>query len=115
MSRGFAERLRAERERRQLTQTEVAKRCGLEPSAISHFETGRRSPSFANLKRLADALSVTIDYLLGRSHDPGTAGPAVQQLFRDFDQLTAHDQKILSDFATMLARKGRTDGREDEG
>ena len=38
-------------------------------SAISHFETGTRKPSFDNLRRLADALDVTTDYLLGRVKD----------------------------------------------
>jgi transcriptional regulator with XRE-family HTH domain len=35
----------------------------LKPSAVSHFETGRRSPSLGNLIRLADALDVSLDVL----------------------------------------------------
>ena len=52
---------------RGLSQTDLAAKTGLQQVAISFFETGRRSPSLGNLRRLADALEVTTDYLMGRS------------------------------------------------
>lgn len=107
MAQNFAERLRAQREMKNLSQTELAKRSGLQPSAVSHFETGRRAPSFDNLRRLADALSVTIDYLLNRAEEPSGAGPVAEKLFRDFAQLSADDQESLSKMAELLADKNR--------
>ena len=47
-----------------MSQGDLAKRTGLTPSAISHFETGQREPLVGNLIKLADALSVTVDRLL---------------------------------------------------
>jgi transcriptional regulator with XRE-family HTH domain len=47
-----------------MSQADLAQKTGLEPSAISHFETGRRRPSLGNLKRLAEALGVSIDTLV---------------------------------------------------
>jgi len=64
----FSERLSAARRFRQLSQGELARKTRLKQSAISQFETGRRSPSFHNLRRIADALEVSGDYLLGRSN-----------------------------------------------
>src|SRR5262249_31628321 len=49
------------------SQTELAKRMGVSPSLINHFESGRRVPTIVNLLRLADALEVSADVLLGRS------------------------------------------------
>ncbi len=66
-TRAFRDRLRSARANKQLSQSDLAVRSGLQPSAISHFETGRRLPSLNNLIRLADALSVSADYLCGRS------------------------------------------------
>ena len=66
MSELFPDRLRAARQLRAFSQSELADKAGLQPSAVSHFETGRRAPSFDNLKALSDALQVTTDYLLGR-------------------------------------------------
>jgi transcriptional regulator with XRE-family HTH domain len=64
----FSERLSAARKFRQLSQGELALKTRLKQSAISQFETGRRSPSFHNLRRIADALEVSGDFLLGRSN-----------------------------------------------
>jgi len=81
---------------------------------VSHFETGRRSPSFDNLRRLADALGVTTDYLLGREHDTSLAGPEVEQLFRDLGSMSPDDQKQIADMAKfLLSRRKRNEGDEN--
>src|SRR5271154_6470907 len=91
MPESFPDLLRKTRENKGLSQSELAHKAGFQPSAISHFESGRRAPSFDNLRRLADALSVTVDYLLGRETDPKSAGPVAEQLFRDFARMTSKD------------------------
>lgn len=110
MSVEFGNRLREAREKKGLSQAELAQKSGFQPSAVSHFESGRRSPSFDNLRKLADALSVTIDFLLGREPEPHSSGPAVQKLFRDFEKLSADDQETVASFAEMLAAKNRQKG-----
>ena len=105
-SEAFPGRLRAAREKRDLSQGDLATRAGLQASAISHFETGTRKPSFDNLRRLADALRVTTDYLLGRVTDfEALAGP--DKLYRDLDRLTANDRDIIEDFVEVLAGKAQ--------
>ncbi len=105
MKEAFSQRLRSARELRRLSQGELADRSGLQPSAISHFETGSRSPSFDNLRRLADALTVTTDYLIGRSDEMGSAGPALGNLFRHAGALSADDFQTLETMAEALAKK----------
>lgn len=61
----FGHNLRATRESCCMTQTELAAKTGLQPSAISHFEAGRREPSIRNLTRLCHSLETTPDVLLG--------------------------------------------------
>jgi transcriptional regulator with XRE-family HTH domain len=108
MSESFGDRLRRVREEKRLSQADLAERTGFQPSAISHFESGRRAPSFDNLKRLADALSVTIDFLMGRQTEPQTAGPAVDKLFRNFEKLSTDDQETVAGFAKMLADRNKS-------
>lgn len=72
----IGERIRIIRELRGWSQAELAERSRLEPSAISHFETGRRVPSVVNLLKLAEALTmntfyISTDYLLGRTDKIG--------------------------------------------
>ncbi|MFO7906190.1 MAG: helix-turn-helix transcriptional regulator [Pirellulaceae bacterium] len=103
----FVKRLREARESRGLSQSELAERAGLQPSAVSHFETGRRSPSFHNLRKLSDALGVTIDYLLGRVDQSRAVSPLAEKLYRHLGQMSQEDQENLADFANMLARKNK--------
>lgn len=105
MAEKFSDRLKAERTRKGLSQADLARRTGLEPSAISHFETDERSPSFQNLSKLADALNVSIDYLLGRVPETEAAGPVADKLFRDFRNLSASDQDTIAQMAEFLAKK----------
>ncbi len=66
----FGKRLRSARKRREFTQSELAKRADVSPAAISHFETGERKyPSADNLVKIAGALDVTTDYLLGQTEE----------------------------------------------
>ncbi len=103
----FKDRLRHAREARGLSQADLASKAGLQAAAISHFETGHRSPSFENLRKLADALSLSVDYLLGRideeQHGQGlAAAPRAQVLFRNAEMLSEEDFSQLELMAQML-------------
>ena len=105
----FAERLRDARERlRGLTQSQLAEKSGLPATSISHFENadGTRKPSFDNLKRLATALGITTDYLLGRSDDH--IGTTVNDaLYRDVQNLTDQDKEFAQAMITKLLGKNK--------
>jgi len=101
----FAERLRAARESRKMSQSDLAREADLQPSAVSHFETGRRSPSFANLKALADALKVTTDYLIGRSDEMNVSNAVAIKLLRHAEKMSDEDLDTLTRMAQMMAKK----------
>lgn len=103
----FKDRLRTSRIFRELSQGELADRTGLQASAVSHFETGSRKPSFDNLRRLADALKVTTDYLLGRTDDMNASAQSVDTLHRKYSGLSAEYQEMADGFIEMLAKKAR--------
>jgi len=108
----FSERLIAAREKRGMSQSELAEKTGFQASALSHFESGRRMPSFDSLKRLADALNVSTDYLLGRDvSEP--AGPAAAKLFRHAGTMKQEDLEMLANFAEQLAQKNRRENKDD--
>ena len=65
-------RIAALRRERGLSQSELARRIQVSPSALGMYEQGRREPSADTMVALADSLGVTTDFLLtGR-----VAGPA---------------------------------------
>jgi len=103
-SEAFPDRLRCAREYRGLNQGELAARARLQPSAISHFETGTRKPSFDNLRLLADALDVTTDYLLGRVDEFKKLAGA-DKLHRHYDALQDEDRRFADELISLLASK----------
>jgi transcriptional regulator with XRE-family HTH domain len=100
----FSERLRNAREMRRLTQIELGTKANLPSTSIAHFEAGSRKPSFDNLRKLAEALEVTTDYLLGRVAEPSMA-EAGDVLFRDIGKLSEYDRRIAENFLKMLTNK----------
>ena len=98
MPADFASRLRKMRENRELSQSDLAREANMQPSAIAHFEAGRRKPSFDNVRALAKALKVSADYLLGTQ----TATTA----FRNEDKLSAKDRLFIQNIIdTMIKDK----------
>jgi transcriptional regulator with XRE-family HTH domain len=94
----FSTRLKRLRESRDLSQSDLARLAGLQPSAIAHFEAGRRKPSFDNIRAVARALEVSADLLLGAS----TATTA----FRDEHKLSSRDRDFIQNMIdTMLSKK----------
>lgn len=62
----FAKRLREVRKARSLTQEELAEKADISRVMVSRYETDMVIPTVEVLISLADALEVSIDYLLGR-------------------------------------------------
>ena len=59
----ISERLSYMRERRQLTQTELAKNANVSQSTIAQIESGRKDPSLSTLIKLAKALDCHVAVL----------------------------------------------------
>lgn len=68
-----AEQLATIRKQKGLSQAKLARETGLSASTIAMYETNRRSPDLATLKRLARALDVETEALAGQSATSQTA------------------------------------------
>ncbi|NLL92294.1 MAG: helix-turn-helix domain-containing protein [Ruminococcaceae bacterium] len=55
------------REKRRITQTELADYLGVKRNTISRYETGDREPNNETLVRIAEYFDVSVDYLLGKT------------------------------------------------
>ena len=67
MIMGLSDRLKELRQKRNLSQKDVATYLSLSPSIISGYETGERTPSASIILRLADLYHCSTDYILGKS------------------------------------------------
>jgi len=74
--------LRDLRDRRSVSQTDLAAAMGVSRSAVAMWETGRSSPDNTMLLRLAEYFDVTVDYLLGRDSELPEGSAQDSKLFR---------------------------------
>lgn len=61
----IADNIRNARKDAGLTQKELAKRCTFAEITIRQYETGKREPRSDRLVKIADALGVTVNHLIG--------------------------------------------------
>ncbi|MGN7761259.1 helix-turn-helix domain-containing protein [Paenibacillus sp. 22594] len=68
--RTLGDRIKYLREKKNIIQKDLAATSGLTIVQLSRYETNDRKPDPESLRRLADVLDTSGDYLLGRTNDP---------------------------------------------
>ncbi|HEX3350951.1 MAG TPA: helix-turn-helix transcriptional regulator [Acetobacteraceae bacterium] len=100
-------RIRSTRVERGWTQDQLAAEVGVSRSAVAQWETDRAGQVRGNLSRIAEALGVTVEYLLhgAASRAPSLAATgdelALLRLYRTCD---AEDRAFLLRTARKLAK-----------
>lgn len=64
----FSERLKYLRKEKKKTQQDMADFLGIQRSTYGEYERGRITPPYDKIKKLADYLEVSVDYLMGVSN-----------------------------------------------
>ena len=72
----LAANLRRLRERRKLTQQDLAERSGVPRPTLAHLESGEANPTLSVLVRVAEALGTSIEELIGRVEPAITVHPS---------------------------------------
>jgi len=94
----FADRLKAARERREMTQADLARKTGMQPSATrSRLRVIDGSRLLYNIRALSQALDVTSDYLMGAG-EQATA-------FRNEGKLSDKDREYIQDIINVMVKK----------
>lgn len=106
-----SKKIKAERDKAEWTQTYLANQAGITPSALSQIESGERFPSTDVLRKIAKALSTSIDYLLGHNEKEDLMdllqNKDVEILFRGFKELSSGDKKTILSQIDFLKTKKR--------
>lgn len=90
----FANRLRQTRKQRHFTQKELSEKIQIDQRQIARYEAAESEPTMTALRRIADALSVTSDYLMGRSDNPMGA--------LDVSNLSSTEQRLITALVSGL-------------
>lgn len=102
MGDNFNENLKAARERRNMSQKEVAEGIGVAKSTYSLYESGNREPNVPTIKKIADFLNVSADDLLGINDEPQTIAAHF-----DGDEYTEEELEEIKQFAEFVKNKRR--------
>ena len=111
------EKIRDLRKERGLNQDQLAELASLNRVTIAKYESGRVEPGAQALSRIADALEVSADVLLGRSDDvrETTEAPHTEEakiFVKGIDKLPQEERRQLLDMARLMF-KNVFDGEEE--
>lgn len=109
------------REKRGMNQKQLADASRITQATISRIESGQvKELKSQALRRLAEALGVTVDYLVGRTpeltpDDIVRSDPDAQFIFRGYEKLSSSAREQLKDFVRFLEeRERRTEESEEK-
>lgn len=97
MGEKFNENLKIARERKGLSQKDIAEGIGVAKSTYSLYESGNREPNVQTIKKIADLLNVSADELLGIDDEPHTIAAHF-----DGDEYTEEELDKIKEFAAFV-------------
>lgn len=97
MGDNFNENLKIARERKGLSQKDIAEGIGVAKSTYSLYESGNREPNVQTIKKIADMLNVSADELLGLEDEPQTIAAHF-----DGDEYTEEEIDKIKEFAQFV-------------
>jgi len=109
----LGERIKELRERRGVSQREMATAIKISPTSMSRIEAGLQEPSGKLVAAIAEYLGVSTDYLLGLGAKEGDLAPDLRELFEL--AVDAGYVADLKDFFRWLAAKREKLVREADG
>lgn len=115
----FAEKLKALRHEKNMTQEYVAERMNVARSTIAGYETKNRQPSHEKLSAFASLFHVTIDYLLDDEEpsyisidESRTMPDDAKELLKRFRRLSIRSKKDLLKHLHLLEIRDGIEGSE---
>lgn len=90
-----ADRIRALREERKISQNALAYQAGVSPTYIYQLERGEKSPTVEYLDHICWGLGITLEEFFSTRKKSGEAGDKLSGL-------TAEQKRLLNDFLNSL-------------
>ncbi|GAK98321.1 hypothetical protein JCM19294_1515 [Nonlabens tegetincola] len=102
----FGERILSIRKRLKWSQDELAKKVGTSAPIIGRYERNEIKPAIDTAKAIADALGVTVDFLLGG--DDTVMNKELLQKMKDIESFTEPERLKIYDLIDMAISYHKT-------
>lgn len=93
-----ATRIQQTAEENDVSIRDMLSNCGLPENTIVRMSNGKATP-FDGIAKIADYLSCSVDYLLGRTDSPNTKHEDELNLLYVYRKLSANDKQDVFDYA----------------
>lgn len=94
MSANFGDRLQQARKAKELSREDLAEAIGTSAPIVGRYERGDMMPSIETASKMASALDVSLDFLVGNSSLLVKDKKMLQRL-EDIDRLQANDKECI--------------------
>ncbi len=96
-----------------LTLKALGNRLNLAESTLSLYESGKRTPDYETLRKMAEVFDVSVDYLLGRTDEknPGQKDPEFDvntieyALYGEARELDEEEKQQLLELAKLMRKR----------
>ncbi|HYC29520.1 MAG TPA: helix-turn-helix transcriptional regulator [Chitinophagaceae bacterium] len=103
----FGQRITYQRKQLRLSQDDLAKKVGTSGPIVGRYERDEMKPSIDVAKKIADALEVTLDYLLGGS-DKMVLDKKLLKRMEDIEALPQEEKDKIYYFIDMAITHHKT-------
>lgn len=100
----IAERIRLTRQQKKLSQSELATKAEVNLKSLSRYELGSSIPPADILKKLADALEVSADYLLADSEQVDIKDKELFRKFQIIQDMQGDTKSMINNFLDLAIR-----------
>jgi transcriptional regulator with XRE-family HTH domain len=94
------------RKKKELSQAELGKMIGTSGDVIGRYERGDISPSIEAVAKIADALEVSVDYLIGKTKME--LDKSAMRRFEDISTLSDENKNFVLNMIDMALRDFKT-------
>ena len=108
----FADKLKILRKKKKWTQNDLGKKVGLHGRHIGKYETGEVMPNSETLIKLAEALGVSIDYMLLDSKGPRPEDIEDKDLLKYFvavGRMKEEDKVVIKSLIEAYIKKNKVE------
>ncbi len=89
-----------------MSKARLALKAGLSRPTITYYENRHVTPSLQSLRKLADALGVTVDYLVGIEKDPKDSSDLkIRLLFKNIDELSEREILLMEEMCEHIRKR----------
>ena len=100
----FGDCLKSVLDDREISQREFARQLNIAPTTLNGYIKNTRQPDFELVKKIADTLGISLDYLFG-AEDKNSFTFDERELVSNYRQLSNDNKQLLKDLSAALAKQ----------